>query len=158
MIPKMNNCFVATVFCGTVFAVSDIGCRKTSSTLQDCLHLNISVKEFRIGKSTSIAMGQTLTVSPGRHDLTFKFDGDETMYELAADPEVSLREIYSDGSVGNSSIFPCTTSTVEIGGETCIIIFSSIVIDNSLRAKNACIEFNSGTRTLIARKSLFVLP
>lgn len=152
-----SNAFMATAYCGLVFVVVAMGCRRPSTTLQDYLHRGISVEEFRVGESASISIGQTLAVPPGQYDVTFRFGGDETKYELEPDPKMSIREIDIDGAVGKQSMFPCTVSRVESAGETSIVISSSILIDYNLRARKAYIEVYS-KRELIARKSLSVLP
>ena len=133
------------------------GCRNPSTDLEDYVHRSISVEEFEIDKSITISMGIPLAIHPGMHDVLFKFSGDESIYDLAAKPEVSVRQRFADGSRGESATSSCSVTKVDVGGETIVIISSSILIDSSLRGKKAFIEISSGEGTLIARKAITVM-
>lgn len=100
-------------------------------------------------------MGRRLAIQPGLHDVLFKFRGDESIYDLAAKPQISVRQSIADGSNGNSAKFECGVTKIEVSGETIIIISSSILIDSSLREKTF-FDIHSGEGTLIARKTIFV--
>ena len=132
-----------------------IGCRNTPTDIEDYVHRSISIEEFQFDKSITVTMGRRLAIQPGLHDVLFKFRGDESIYDLAAKPQISVRQSIADGSNGNSAKFECGVTKIEVSGETIIIISSSILIDSSLREKTF-FDIHSGEGTLIARKTIFV--
>ena len=137
------------------FFIVAIGCRNTPTDIEDYVHRSISIEEFQFDKSITVTMGRRLAIQPGLHDVLFKFRGDESIYELAAKPQISVRQSIADGSNGNSAKFECGVTKIEVSGETIIIISSSILIDSSLREKTF-FDIHSGEGTLIARKTIFV--
>ena len=132
-----------------------IGCRNTPTDIEDYVHRSISIEEFQFDKSITVTMGRRFALQPGLHDVLFKFSGDESIYDLAAKPQISVRQSIADGSNGNSAKFECGVTKIEVSGETIIIISSSILIDSSLREKTF-FDIHSGEGTLIARKTIFV--
>ena len=137
------------------FFIVAIGCRNTPTDIEDYVHRSISIEEFQFDKSITVTMGRRLAIQPGLHDVLFKFRGDESIYDLAAKPQISVRQSIADGSNGNSAKFECGVTKIEVSGETIIIISSSILIDSSLREKTF-FDIHSGEGTLIARKTIFV--
>ena len=137
------------------FFIVAIGCRNAPTDIEDYVHRSISIEEFQFDKSITVTMGRRLAIQPGLHDVLFKFRGDESIYELAAKPQISVRQSIADGSNGNSAKFECDVTKIEVSGETIIIISSSILIDSSLREKTF-FDIHSGEGTLIARKTIFV--
>lgn len=137
------------------FFIVAIGCRNTPTDIEDYVHRSISIEEFQFDKSITVTMGRRLAIQPGLHDVLFKFRGDESIYDLAAKPQISVRQSIADGSNGNSAKLECGVTKIEVSGETIIIISSSILIDSSLREKTF-FDIHSGEGTLIARKTIFV--
>ena len=137
------------------FFIVAIGCRNAPTDIEDYVHRSISIEEFQFDKSITVTMGRRLAIQPGLHDVLFKFRGDESIYDLAAKPQISVRQSIADGSNGNSAKFECDVTKIEVSGETIIIISSSILIDSSLREKTF-FDIHSGEGALIARKTIFV--
>ena len=137
------------------FFIVAIGCRNAPTDIEDYVHRSISIEEFQFDKSITVTMGRRLAIQPGLHDVLFKFRGDESIYELAAKPQISVRQSIADGSNGNSAKFECDVTKIEVSGETIMIISSSIFIDSSLRERTF-FDIHSGEGTLIARKTIFV--
>jgi hypothetical protein len=151
-----GGCCNCTLIWMLVFSIVAMGCRPPQTDLEDYVHRNISVEEFQFDKSIQISMGSRLAVPPGLHVVLFQFSGDDSIYDLAAKPKVSVRQSFADGSRGKSETFDCSVTIFEVSGETIVTISSSILIDSSLREKRAFIEIFSGAGTLIARKTMFV--
>ncbi len=151
-----GGCSNCTLIWILLFSIVAMGCRNPSTDLEDYVHRSISVEEFQFDKSIKISMGRRLAIHPGLRDVLFKFSGDESIYDLAAKPEISVRQSFAEGSRGNSEKFACIVTKAEVGGETIVTISSSVLIDSSLQEKNAFIEIYSGAGTLIARKTMFV--
>ena len=137
------------------FFIVAIGCRNTPTDIEDYVHRSISIEEFQFDKSITVTMGRRFALQPGLHDVLFKFSGDESIYDLSAKPEISVRQSIADGTNSNSAKFVCDVTKFEVSGETIIVISSSILIDSSLREKTF-FDIHSGEGTLIARKTIFV--
>ena len=132
-----------------------IGCRNTPTDIEDYVHRSISIEEFQFDKSITVTMGRRFALQPGLHDVLFKFSGDESIYDLAAKPEFSVRQSIADGTNSNSAKFVCDVTKIEVSGETIVAISSSILIDSSLREKTF-FDIRSSDGTLIARKTIRV--
>lgn len=130
-----------------------IGCRNTPTDIEDYVHRSISIEEFQFDKSINVTMGRRFALQPGLHDVLFKFIGDESIYDLAAKPEISVRQSIADGSNGNPAKFVCGVTKIEVSGETIVVISSSILIDSSLREK-IFFDIRSIDGTLIVRKTI----
>lgn len=132
-----------------------IGCRNTPTDIEDYVHRSISIEEFQFDKSITVTMGRRFALQPGLHDVLFKFSGDESIYDLAAKPEIILRQSIAEGTNSNSEKFVCDVTKIEVSGETIVAISSSILIDSSLREKTF-FDIRSSDGTLIARKTIRV--
>ena len=130
-----------------------IGCRNTPTDIEDYVHSSISIEEFQFDKSINVTMGRRFALQPGLHDVLFKFSGDESIYDLAAKPEISVRQSIAEGTNSNSAKFVYDVTKIEVSGETIVVISSSILIDSSLREK-IFFDIRSIDGTLIVRKTI----
>lgn len=135
------------------FFIVAIGCRNTPTDIEDYVHRSISIEEFQFDNSITVTMGRRFAIQPGLHDVLFKFSGDESIYDLAAKPEISVRQSIADGTNSNSAKFVCDVTKIEVSGETIVAISSSILIDSSLREKTF-FDIRSIDGTLIVRKTI----